>query len=73
MIVLVWIGMIALAALQIPSLITQKQWGELAAFAAIWTAGGIYASMITLEAPIPSLFEIIRFLLDGAYRMAGIN
>ncbi len=73
MLVLVISIMVSLALLQAPSLVNQKQWGELAGFGAMWIFATTYAILITADVPIPNPTELLRPVLEAFYRLIGLN
>ncbi len=65
--------MIIMALLQVPSLINQKQWPELAGFTVMWVFATTYAILITAQVAIPNPTEILRPLLQAIYRLIGLE
>lgn len=65
---LVIIGiMIVMLAIQLPLLLKEKQWGELAAFLTLWLVAVVYASLVVLDVPIPNPTEILISVLHNYY------
>lgn len=50
---------------QLPLLLKEKQWGELAAFLTLWLVATVYASLVALDVPIPNPTEILISVLGG--------
>ena len=57
--------MSAMLVMQLPPLIKEKQWGELAAFLILWIIASAYASLVALDVLLPSPTEILIGLLNG--------
>lgn len=66
-------GMILVAVYQSGRLVSQKSWGELAAFGALWLAATAYASLVILEVPIPNTTDAILFIFSRIYELLGID
>lgn len=56
--------MIAIAVYQVPGLLRQKQWRELAAFALMWLVAGVYALLTAMRFPLPTLVEALTFIYE---------
>ncbi|MEW5786066.1 MAG: hypothetical protein AB1767_13500 [Bacillota bacterium] len=65
--------MILIAILQIPPLLKNKQWPELAGFGAIWVFATVYIALLSAGVPIANPTEILRPLLQGFYRWIGLD
>lgn len=63
---MIWVVlvMLSIAIYQVPRLLRQKQWRELAAFGLVWLAAGIYAFMTAMELPLPTIVEIVTFIYE---------
>ena len=60
------LGIMALIlAVQLPLLLKEKQWGELASFLTLWLVATVYASLVALDVPIPNPTEILISMLGG--------
>jgi len=61
---LLWVVliMISIAIYQVPDLLRQKKWRELAAFALLWLTAGIYAFLAVIRYPLPSVIEALVFV-----------
>ncbi|NLG86083.1 MAG: hypothetical protein GX489_02505 [Firmicutes bacterium] len=55
--------MAVILAIQLPLLIKEKQWRELAAFLTLWLVATVYASLVALNV-IPNSIEILISVLD---------
>lgn len=55
--------MAVILAIQLPLLIQEKQWRELAAFLTLWLVATVYASLVALNV-IPNSIEILISVLD---------
>lgn len=53
--------MISIAIYQVPGLLRQKKWRELAVFALVWLVAGIYAFLAVMRYPLPSVIEMLTF------------
>jgi hypothetical protein len=54
--------MISIAIYQVPGLLQQKMWRELAAFALVWLTAGIYALLVVMRYPLPTVIEMLSFV-----------
>ncbi len=74
---LVWTGMLIIALVQVPVLVTKKQWKELAAFSFFWAAAGIYASLIfgtfAGEIAVTNITEILIRFFTALYQRLGMD
>jgi hypothetical protein len=70
---LILLIMFLLALMQLPSLVNQKQWGELAAFAVLWLFATAYALLIGADVPVPNPTEVIRAIFTWFYDLVGLN
>ncbi len=61
----VLLGMFLMAALEVPKMLRQKQWGELIVFGSLWFFATLYASLVAAEAPLPNPTDLIFFLFGG--------
>ncbi|HHW91513.1 MAG TPA: hypothetical protein GX735_02310 [Firmicutes bacterium] len=61
----IWLGMIIIAAVEIPRLLAKEKRGELLAFAALWVIATLYASLVMAEVPLPNPTELVLFLFGG--------
>lgn len=68
---LVILAMLIIAALQVPALISRRQWGELAAFIALWLGASLYAVLVTLDVQIPNLTRIIADVITTYLPLPG--
>ena len=57
--------MALILAIQLPLLLKEKQWGELAAFLTLWLVATVYASLVALNIPILNPTEILISVLGG--------
>ena len=57
--------MALILAIQLPLLLKEKQWGELAAFLPLWLVATVYASLVALNIPILNPTEILISMLGG--------
>lgn len=57
--------MALILAIQLPLLLKEKQWGELAAFLTLWLVATVYASLVALNIPILNPTEILISMLGG--------
>ena len=57
--------MMLMLALQLPLLVKERQWGELAAFLALWILASVYASLVALDFSFPSPTEILIGILNN--------
>ena len=51
--------MLLMLSIQLPLLVKEKQWGELAAFSALWLIASLYASLVALDIPLPQTTQFI--------------
>lgn len=65
--------MVLIALFQVPSLVNQKQWGELAGFALVWTMAAAYALLVVSPVPVPRPIEALRVLLQMIYSYLGLD
>jgi hypothetical protein len=57
--------LVVMLAIQLPLLIKEKQWGELAAFLTLWVVASVYASLVALDVSIPNPTDILILLTGG--------
>lgn len=62
---ILWLGMIIIAALEIPRLLVKERRGELLTFAALWLIATLYASLLIASIPLPNPTELILSLFAG--------
>lgn len=65
--------MIMMALIQVPAMVNQKKWPELAGYAVVWLAATVYALLITSGVPIPNPTELLRSFYDWFYPLIGVN
>ncbi|MGI6615238.1 MAG: hypothetical protein ACOX30_04335 [Dethiobacteria bacterium] len=72
---IVWaaLAMLLIVLLQVPSLISQKKWGELAGFSIVWTTATLYALLVAAEAPLPNAIELLLSFYRWFYPLIGVN
>lgn len=70
-----WVAlfMILLALLQVPFLVKQKQWGDLAGYGLVWIMAATYAMLVAGRVPLPRPVEILRPLFQALYRLLGLE
>lgn len=64
--VLLFLGVIA--AIDLPVLLRQRRWGDLAAFAAVWCAALALGLLQASSLPLPSVAEVITAAARQALR-----
>jgi len=57
-----WLCMLIIAAVEVPRLLAKEKRGELLAFAALWVIAVIYASLVIAEVPLPSPTDLALYL-----------
>ena len=67
------LAMVLIALIQVPSLVNQKRWPELAGFGAAWIIATFYALLIAADAPIPNPTELLRSFYNWFYPLIGVN
>ncbi|NLA26974.1 MAG: hypothetical protein GX878_06215 [Firmicutes bacterium] len=70
-----WVAltMVLMALIQVPAMINQKKWPELAGYAAVWLAATVYALLITAGVPVPNPTELLRSFYSWFYPLIGVN
>ncbi len=60
---MIWlvIIMVSIAFFQVPPLLRRKQWRELLGFGLVWISAFVYASLVVLDFPLPTIMEIVNF------------
>ncbi len=54
--------MAVIAIYQVPGLLRERQWRELAAFALVWLVAGAYAFLTAIRFPLPTVVEAVSFI-----------
>jgi len=67
------LAMLLIVLLQVPSLINQKKWEELAGFSVVWAAATLYALLVAAEAPLPNAIELLLSFYNWFYPLIGVN
>jgi hypothetical protein len=62
---MVVVVMVLMLAFQLPLLIKERQWGELAAFLTLWLVASVYASLLALDVELPRQAQILIKLLGS--------
>ena len=72
---MVWAAMlmVLIAIYQVPPLVKQKQWAELAGFALVWTMATAYALLVLSPVPVPRPIDLIRALMQAIYSYLGLD
>lgn len=72
---LIWVAlaMIFMALIQVPALVNQKRWSELAGFGAVWIAATVYALLICAGVSIPNPTALLRSFYGWFYPLIGVN
>lgn len=70
-----WVAaaMIAMALIQVPAMVNQRKWPELAGYAAVWIPAAAYALLVAAGVPIPNPTELLRSFYDWFYPLIGVN
>ncbi|NMA55719.1 MAG: hypothetical protein GX952_07320 [Firmicutes bacterium] len=63
--VAVVVTLIIVLALQLPRLTREQKWNELVAFLVLWVVAVVYASLVALDVPLPSITEALISFLGG--------
>jgi len=63
---MIWLAiiMVSIAFFQVPPLLRRKQWRELVGFFLIWLSAALYASLVVLDFPLPTMVEIINLTYE---------
>ncbi len=63
---MIWlvIIMVSVAFFQVPPLLRRKQWRELVGFALVWLSAVLYASLVVMDFPLPTMVEIIKLTYE---------
>lgn len=67
------LAMIAIALIQVPSLVNGKRWPELAGFAAVWFVAALFALLVAAGVALPNPTELLRSFYDWFYPLIGVN
>lgn len=67
------LAMVLMALIQVPAMVNQNKWSELAGYAAVWLAATVYTLLITSGVPIPSPTELLRSFYSWFYPLIGFN
>ncbi len=67
------LAMVLMALIQVPAMVNQKKWPELAGYAAVWLAATVYALLIAAGVPIPNPTELLRSFYSWFYPLIGVN
>ncbi len=68
---MLWVVLIMslIAIFQVPALLRQKQWGELLGFSALWVIATVFALLVVLDVPLPTLLEILDFVYGSVFQL----
>lgn len=60
---MIWlvVVMVSIAFFQVPPLLRRKQWRELLGFGLVWISAFVYASLVAMDFPLPTIMEILNF------------
>ena len=67
------LAMIAIAFIQVPSLVNGKKWPELAGFSIVWFVAALYALLIASGIQLPNPTDLLRSFYSWFYPLIGIN
>ncbi|HHX58962.1 MAG TPA: hypothetical protein GX706_04345 [Candidatus Moranbacteria bacterium] len=67
------LAMIAIAFIQVPSLVNMKKWPELAGFSIVWFVAALYALLIASGIQLPNPTDLLRSFYSWLYPLIGIN
>ena len=65
--------MIFIALIQVPAMVNQKRWPDLAGYSAVWILATVYALLIAAEVPVPNPTELLRSFYGWFYPLIGVN
>lgn len=65
--------MLFIALIQVPALVNQKKWPELAGFSVVWSGAAIYALLVTAEIPLPNPIELLGSFYGWLYPLIGVR
>lgn len=71
---MLWVVLIMalIAIFQVPVLLRQKQRGELLGFSALWLIATVFALLVVLDVPLPTLLEILDFVYGSVFQLAKL-
>ena len=67
--VILWILLILVVLGQLPSLVREKQWGEVAAFTFMWVVAAVYATVVIGEILTTNPTQIIIRVMETISRL----
>lgn len=71
---MLWVVLIMalIAIFQVPVLLRQKQRGELLGFSALWLIATVFALLVVLDVPLPTLLELLDFVYGSVFQLAKL-
>ncbi|NLA11821.1 MAG: hypothetical protein GX883_06835 [Firmicutes bacterium] len=67
------LALIAIALIQVPSLVNGKRWPELAGFTALWLVAALFALLITAGVSLPTPTELLRTFYSWFCPLSGVS
>lgn len=67
--------MVVIAIIEVPKLLRQKSYGEVAAFGAMWLIAFVYGGLVVLRVELPSVMDVmhsIYSIIPGLIIIDGI-
>ena len=54
--------MVAVLALEVPAILCDKAHRELLCFSILWVLAFVYASLVALKLPLPTVLEVLKYV-----------